>query len=99
MSLDTQTKLAARLITELTRLGSAGWDKANHHAFMFLMDLSAGNKISAEALTRYIEDYHEQVDSVYWLNKDIEALAIAFSEKLSAYQENPTEETALTLIK
>lgn len=100
MNLETNTKVAAKLVHELTRLGSNGWDMANHHAYMFLMDIAANNQISQESLTSYSNDYHEQVDNVdNWLNKDFEAMVRTFSEKLREYRENPTEETALELLK
>ena len=100
MNLDTQTKLAAKLVNEISRLGSAGWDKSNHYAYLFLMDLSAHHEISQSSLTSYFDAYHEQVDEVdQWLNKDFEVEVRIFSDKLAEYRENPSDEQALKILK
>lgn len=99
MDLKIQTQLASHLVIQLTNLGSAGFDAANHHAFMFLTDIGANSEISKTSLDNYVNDYLEQVGNIHWMSKDIERLAQDFSVKLMNYVENPTEENALNILK
>jgi hypothetical protein len=96
--LQLNLKVADKMVSQLSLLDGAGYDRMGEYAQNFLTDIADKGEIRTSYLAGYSQSFREILDAVQWINPVSEQKARDWISLVASYRCNRSVEMAQALI-